>query len=80
MGPKINQLEFNSQENAKMQSIDNINFLFKGAKIKNTDWVLGLVLYTGTDTKIQQNGTNAKNKISHLEKRIHITILILFIF
>ena len=39
-------------ETGKKESLESKHFLFKGAKIKNTDWVLGLVLYTGTDTKI----------------------------
>lgn len=33
--------------------IDGMNFLFKGARIKNTDWVLGLAVYSGKDTKMQ---------------------------
>jgi magnesium-transporting ATPase (P-type) len=49
------------------QSVENKNFIFKGSKIRNTSWVLGMVLYTGKDTKILQNGLRVRNKVSHLE-------------
>jgi magnesium-transporting ATPase (P-type) len=28
-------------------------FLFKGAMIRNVKWIVGVVVYTGVDTKIQ---------------------------
>ena len=35
--------------------LDINNFLLKGANLKNTEWVVGLVMYTGKDTKIMLN-------------------------
>jgi phospholipid-transporting ATPase len=32
--------------------IDVKNFLFKGAMIRNVKWILGVVVYTGVDSKI----------------------------
>lgn len=55
------------------------NFLFKGAMIRNVDWVVGLVVYTGKDTKIQQNGAKARFKISNVEKRMQVMIVVLFV-
>jgi magnesium-transporting ATPase (P-type) len=55
------------------------NFLFKGTKIRNVDWIVGLVVYTGKDTKIQQNGSVSKNKISSLERLMHKMIIVLFL-
>ena len=54
------------------------NFLFKGALVRNIDWVVGLVVYTGNDTKIQQNGAKARFKVSSVEKKMQIMIVILF--
>ncbi len=54
------------------------NLLFKGAKIKNTSWVLGMVVYTGKDTKIQQNATTAKSKTSAMERRLHKVVIAIF--
>ena len=76
---EYSQMEVNNSQ-IITESLDNKHFLFKGAKIRNTDWVLGLVLYTGSDTKIQQNGSKVRNKMSTLEKKIHKIIIILFLF
>jgi magnesium-transporting ATPase (P-type) len=32
------------------------NFIFKGTKIRNVQWVAGIIVYTGPHTKIQMNG------------------------
>jgi magnesium-transporting ATPase (P-type) len=29
--------------------------LLKGAKLRNTDWVIAFVVYTGNDTRLMQN-------------------------
>ena len=31
------------------------NFLLKGANLKNTEWIVGLIVYTGNETKIMLN-------------------------
>jgi magnesium-transporting ATPase (P-type) len=55
------------------------NFLFKGAKIRNVDWIIGIVVYTGTDTKIQLNSSISASKMSSLEKKLHKMIIFLFV-
>uniref|UniRef100_A0A8D0CE00 Phospholipid-transporting ATPase n=1 Tax=Salvator merianae TaxID=96440 RepID=A0A8D0CE00_SALMN len=52
--------------------------LLRGAQIRNTQWVLGLVVYTGHDTKLMQNSTKAPLKRSNVEKVTNMQILILF--
>jgi len=37
-------------------------FLLKGANLKNSDWIVGLVAYTGRDTKIMLNSQKSRNK------------------
>ena len=46
--------------------------------IRNIDWVVGMVVYTGKHTKIQQNGAEARFKISRVEKMMHRMIVIIF--
>lgn len=48
--------------------------------IRNVKWILGVVAYTGTDTKIQQNGAEARFKISSVERKLHKMIIVLFLF
>uniref|UniRef100_A0A8D2J3Y4 Phospholipid-transporting ATPase n=1 Tax=Varanus komodoensis TaxID=61221 RepID=A0A8D2J3Y4_VARKO len=52
--------------------------LLRGAQIRNTQWVLGIVVYTGHDTKLMQNSTKAPLKRSNVEKVTNVQILILF--
>uniref|UniRef100_H9G6C4 Phospholipid-transporting ATPase n=1 Tax=Anolis carolinensis TaxID=28377 RepID=H9G6C4_ANOCA len=52
--------------------------LLRGAQIRNTQWVLGVVVYTGHDTKLMQNSTKAPLKRSNVEKVTNMQILILF--
>lgn len=54
------------------------NFLFKGAMIRNVEWTIGVVLFTGNDSKIQQNGAEARFKVSSMEQKLHKMIVILF--
>jgi phospholipid-transporting ATPase len=41
--------------------------LLRGAYLRNTDWVLGVVIYTGQDTKIMRNAESPKIKVSYVE-------------
>ncbi|XP_068123078.1 phospholipid-transporting ATPase IB isoform X3 [Hyperolius riggenbachi] len=52
--------------------------LLRGAQIRNTQWVLGIVVYTGHDTKLMQNATKAPLKRSNVEKVTNVQILVLF--
>lgn len=40
------------------------NLLLRGSVLKNTDWVLGLVLFAGLDTKMFRNRAAAPRKES----------------
>uniref|UniRef100_A0A8B9STE3 Phospholipid-transporting ATPase n=1 Tax=Anas platyrhynchos TaxID=8839 RepID=A0A8B9STE3_ANAPL len=52
--------------------------LLRGAQLRNTQWVLGIVVYTGHDTKLMQNSTKAPLKRSNVEKVTNVQILVLF--
>jgi len=53
-------------------------FLYKGSIIKNTKWVIGVVCYTGKETKIMMNSQNQFSKSSNLEQRVNILIVCIF--
>jgi phospholipid-transporting ATPase len=54
------------------------NLLLRGSSLKNTEWVLGLVVYSGHDTKIMRNSSNAKFKMSKIEKSTNLQIIYIF--
>lgn len=35
----------------------------RGATLRNTSWVFGIVIYTGHDTKLMRNSTSAPLKV-----------------
>ncbi|XP_015429019.1 PREDICTED: probable phospholipid-transporting ATPase IA [Dufourea novaeangliae] len=53
--------------------------LLRGAMLRNTRWVFGVVIYTGHDTKLMQNNTTtAPLKRSTLDRMTNTQILMLF--
>ncbi|CAJ0943760.1 unnamed protein product [Ranitomeya imitator] len=52
--------------------------LLRGAQLRNTQWVHGIVVYTGHDTKLVQNSTRPPLKLSNVERITNIQILLLF--
>lgn len=41
--------------------------MLRGSSLRNTDWVEGIVVFTGKDTKLMQNSAKAAYKFSKLE-------------
>uniref|UniRef100_A0A8C5PGP7 Phospholipid-transporting ATPase n=1 Tax=Leptobrachium leishanense TaxID=445787 RepID=A0A8C5PGP7_9ANUR len=52
--------------------------LLRGAQLRNTQWVHGIVVYTGHDTKLMQNSTKPPLKLSNVERITNMQILLLF--
>lgn len=52
--------------------------LLRDSKLKNTDYVYGVVVFTGHDTKVMQNSTDPPSKRSKIEKKMDKIIYILF--
>uniref|UniRef100_A0A8C7DPR4 Phospholipid-transporting ATPase n=1 Tax=Oncorhynchus kisutch TaxID=8019 RepID=A0A8C7DPR4_ONCKI len=48
------------------------------AQLRNTQWVHGVVVYTGHDTKLMQNSTRPPLKLSNVERITNFQILLLF--
>ncbi|CAG9318641.1 unnamed protein product [Blepharisma stoltei] len=47
------------------------NIVYRGTQLKNTNWIMGVVVYTGTDTKIIMNTQKIPSKRSQLEKQMN---------
>ena len=63
--------------------LDAKNLLLKGAKLRNTDWIIGIVIYTGHNCKLMKNAKDPILKISSVESLLNkllVGILFLQIF
>ena len=55
------------------------NLLLRGAVLKNTAWIIGVVIYTGKDTKVMRNAEEARFKQSGVEKLTNSLILVILL-
>jgi magnesium-transporting ATPase (P-type) len=60
-------------------NIETKQFMLRGAILKNTDWIIGVVGYTGKDTKIMKNAEDAQTKQSNVEKMTNKLIVGIFV-
>jgi phospholipid-transporting ATPase len=54
-------------DNITREPIQASNILLRGCVLRNTDWIIGLVVNTGHDTKIMMSSATTKSKRSSLE-------------
>ena len=59
--------------------LDAKNLLLKGARLKNTDWILGIVIYTGHNCKLMKNAKEPLIKMSKVEKLLNKLLVGIFI-
>ncbi|EPS63370.1 hypothetical protein M569_11415, partial [Genlisea aurea] len=53
--------------------------LLRDSKLRNTDFVYGVVVFTGHDTKVMKNATDPPSKRSKIEKKMDKIIYVLFV-
>ncbi|KAK4798453.1 hypothetical protein SAY86_030779 [Trapa natans] len=68
----------NLQHGAKEYPLSLKQILLRDSKLKNTDYIHGVVVSTGHDTKVMQNATDPPSKRSKIERRMDKIIYILF--
>lgn len=59
------------QPNREKSSVDLSMMLLRGTVLRNTDWAIGVVLFTGEDTKIVMNTGNTPSKRSRVERQMN---------
>ncbi len=67
---------FHDDEPEDMQepiTIDNL--LLRGCNLRNTEWVLGVVVYTGHDTKIMMNAGITPSKRSRIAREMNFNVI-----
>ncbi|BGP19449.1 hypothetical protein JCM10213_006269 [Rhodosporidiobolus nylandii] len=68
------------QESEELQEAVTINeLLLRGTQLRNTAWAIGLVVFTGADTKIMLNQGETPSKRSKIEKETNFNVLVNFV-
>jgi len=68
------------EPNAEKVEACSINeLLLRGCTLRNTKWVIGLVVFTGADTKIMLNGGETPSKRSKIERETNFNVVVNFI-
>ncbi|KAJ2328600.1 phospholipid transporting ATPase, partial [Coemansia sp. RSA 2673] len=73
-----NNVDYNTNPVVAPFSISNV--LLRGMTIRNTDWVIGIVLYTGDQTKIVLNSGPTPYKRSRIERMMNVQVIMCFGF
>ncbi|CAG9334297.1 unnamed protein product [Blepharisma stoltei] len=58
--------------------IDINQIILRGSSIRNTKWVLGLVVFTGIDTKLMKNSKPPPHKRSNVERKVNKYLALVF--
>lgn len=67
-------------EDIKGQIYFNINnILLRGGRLKNVDFIYGIILYSGKDTKLMQNINNSSYKKSSIERSVNIIVVLVIV-
>jgi phospholipid-translocating ATPase len=63
----------------KFEPVTITNLLLRGCTVRNTNWIIGLVAFTGADTKIMLNGGDTPSKRSKIEKETNFNVIVNFL-
>ncbi|KAF3938391.1 hypothetical protein ABW19_dt0206281 [Dactylella cylindrospora] len=55
------------------------NLLLRGCSLRNTDWAIGVVIFTGSETKIMMNAGITPSKRSRIQRELNFNVLMNFI-
>jgi phospholipid-translocating ATPase len=73
-GAAIKLKEIGSSE-TKIHPVTLETTLLRGCVLRNTAWVIGIVMFTGSDTKIVQNSGGTPSKRSKVERQMNPQVL-----
>lgn len=64
---------------SKVEPITSNELLLRGCILRNTEWIIGIVVFTGKDTKIMLNGGKTPSKRSKIEKETNVNVAVMFL-
>ncbi|RDX96739.1 putative phospholipid-transporting ATPase 4, partial [Mucuna pruriens] len=70
----VGNLEYERQ----VYPLDPSQILLRDSKLRNTDYIYGVAIFTGHDSKVMQNSTKSPSKRSTIEKKMDYIIYTLF--
>lgn len=75
-----NPYDASSPLTERAEAVSITNMLLRGCSLKNTKWVIGIVVYTGEDSKIILNSGVTPTKRSRFTRLLNIPVIINFFF
>jgi phospholipid-translocating ATPase len=63
----------------KREPVTINELLLRGCSVRNTSWIIGLVVFTGADTKIMMNGGSTPSKRSKIERETNFNVVMNFV-
>jgi phospholipid-translocating ATPase len=76
---QYDQYNPNFEPEDRAEPISIANLLPRGSTVRNTDWVLGIVLFTGRETKIMLNSGITPSKRARISKELNWNVIYNFI-
>ncbi|XP_004486850.1 probable phospholipid-transporting ATPase 4 [Cicer arietinum] len=76
--PNLYTFVGNFEYEHQVYPLDPGHLLLRDSKLRNTDYVYGVVIFTGHDSKVMQNSTKSPSKRSTIEKTMDYIIYTLF--
>ncbi|KAI8901320.1 hypothetical protein BC833DRAFT_522343 [Globomyces pollinis-pini] len=70
--------EANLTLNGKQIPLSPKQLLLRGAQLRNTRWVYGIVVFTGHETKLMKNSSTTPVKYTKVERMVNTQIIFLF--
>ena len=59
-------------------AVSESNLLLRSSRLRNTKWAIGIVVYTGQESKVMLNSRSGGSKQSALEAIVNTSILVIF--
>lgn len=69
---------YGTDAQVKNEPVTINNMLLRGCSLRNTKWAIGIVMFTGPDTKIMLNSGETPSKKSRIARELNYTVLLNF--
>jgi phospholipid-translocating ATPase len=80
--PEVNMYRLNAAITIGKETfpVDMQMAMLRGSVLKNTKWIIGIVIYTGEDTKIVMNSGGTPSKRSKVERQMNPQVYVFYLF